>query len=119
MQARLGIDQFRLLIRERDLGAADIERADEACLQSLLLRLEFFFVNADRLFAHPDFRAIQKHVVIRRPHIHRNAVHECLIFERALFLVQPRDRELARNRAAGVDVLDDAQRSFVIVGTQP
>ena len=91
-QACLGIDQFWLLIGQGDFGPAHIERTHRSCFEALLLRLEFFLENLDRLLADPDLRPIQEHVVKRHPNVHRDPVHQGLIFQRPLFLIQPRDR---------------------------
>jgi hypothetical protein len=84
LEAGLGIDQFRLFVGQRYFGAADIERTDRPGFEAFPLRLEFFLVDPDRLLPHPDFRAVQEHVVKGQPHIHRDAVDQRLVFERAL-----------------------------------
>ena len=118
-QPGLGIDQLGLLVGEGDLGAADIQRADEPGRQPFALRLELLLQDADGLLSHADLGAIEQDIVKRDPHIHRYAIDDRLVFERPLFLDEPGNGLLAGDRAAGVKILHYSQRRVVVVRAQP
>ena len=86
LEPRLRVDQLRLFVRERDLGPAHIQCAHDSSRQPFSLRLELLLENADRLLPHANLRAIEQQLVKGEPHIHRDAIHERLIFERPLLL---------------------------------
>ena len=108
------VDELGLFVGQRDFGAAHIQLPDHARAQSFLLRLHFFLQHADRLFVHANLGAIQQQLVKSDPHVHFHAVGERLQLQFRDLGFQPRDRELARDRAAGVEILHDTERRIVI-----
>ena len=119
LQLGLGVDQFRPLVGQRHLRPLHIQRPHQTRPQPFLLVFRFFLQRSNGIFAHPDLRPIQERFVERDPRLHRHAIDRFLKLALCLVDVQARNRDLARDRATGVKVLQHPQRSIVILIAQP